>query len=98
MNGKVILVTVLPLKSGFEDLLLVELAPIVEVSRQISGCLAFDLYRLSEERSTLVLHEVWKTREGLQAYAISPLKAEMTTLVASFLTQPIRSWEVEEIS
>jgi quinol monooxygenase YgiN len=98
MNGKAILVTVLSLKPGFEELLIPELAPIVEASRQISGCLAFDLYRLSEERSTLVLHEIWRTHEALQAYALSPLKTEMTTLVAMFLIQPLRSWEVEEIS
>jgi quinol monooxygenase YgiN len=97
MDGKATQVTLLSLKPGFEDVLLPELAAIVEASRQISGCLAFDLYRLSEERSTLVLHEIWKTREALKAYAFSPLKTEMTTLVVRFLVRPLRSWDVEEI-
>jgi quinol monooxygenase YgiN len=97
MNGKAILVTVMSLKLGFEDLLIPELAPIVEASRQIDGCLAFDLYRLSENRSTLILHETWTTREALEAYALSPQKAEMTSLVTRSLAQPMRSWTVEEV-
>ena len=51
MNGKTMQVTVFSLKPGFEDVLIPELAPIVEASRQISGCVAFDLYRLSRARS-----------------------------------------------
>lgn len=97
MNGKAIHVTAFSLKPGFEDLLIPELAPIIDASRQITGCLVFDLYRLSDERSTLVLHEVWNTREALEAFTLSPLKTEMTTLVARFLAQPLRSWEVDEV-
>jgi quinol monooxygenase YgiN len=97
MNGKAIQVTVLSLKPGFEELLIPELAPLIDATRQLSGCLIFDLYRLSEDRSTLALHEVWTTRDALEAFAFSPLKTEMTTLVSRFLAQPPRSWPVEEI-
>jgi quinol monooxygenase YgiN len=97
MNEKTIVITVLLLKPGFEELIVPELAPIIEASRQIEGCLVFDLFRLSQERSTLVLHEVWDTREALEAYSRSPLKIEMTSLVMRFLAQPLRSWTVEEI-
>ena len=97
MTDKAIRVTVLSLKPGFERILIPELTPIIEASRQIAGCLAFDLYRLSEERSTLVLHEIWKTHEALKAYALSPLQTEMTTLVARFLVRPMRAWEIEEV-
>jgi quinol monooxygenase YgiN len=94
MNDKTIIVTVLLLKPGFEELIVPELTLIIEASRQIEGCLVFDLFRLSQERSTLVLHEVWDTRE---AYSRSPLKIEMTSLVMRFLAQPLRSWTVEEV-
>jgi quinol monooxygenase YgiN len=97
MNGKAILVTVLRLKPGFDELLVPELAPLIEAGRQITECLVFDLYRLSEERSTLVIHEVWNSRESLEAFALSPLRTEMTVLVARFLSQPPRTWKVEEI-
>jgi quinol monooxygenase YgiN len=97
MNGKAIQVTVLSLKPGFDELLIPELAPIIETTRQLNGCLIFDLYRLSEDRSTLVLHEVWNSRDALGAFALSPLKTEMTILVSRFLAQPLRSWCVEEI-
>jgi quinol monooxygenase YgiN len=97
MNDKTIIVTVLLLKPGFEELIVPELTLIIEASRQIEGCLVFDLFRLSQERSTLVLHEVWDTREALEAYSRSPLKIEMTSLVMRFLAQPLRSWTVEEV-
>jgi quinol monooxygenase YgiN len=97
MNGKAIQVMVLSLKPGFDELLIPELAPIIEATRQLNGCLIFDLYRLSEDRSTLVLHEVWNSRDALEAFALSPLKTEMTTLASRFLALPLRSWSVEEI-
>jgi quinol monooxygenase YgiN len=97
MNEKTIVVTVLLLKPGFEELIVPELAPIIEAIRQIEGWLVFDLFRLSQERSTLVLHEVWETRAALEAYSRSPLKIEMTSLVMRFLAQPLRSWTVEEV-
>jgi quinol monooxygenase YgiN len=97
MNRKVIQVTVLSLKTGFDELLIPELAPLMEAGRQISECLVFDLYRLSEEQSTLLLHEVWNSRESLEAFALSPLRMEMTILMTRFLSQPPRTWKVEEI-
>jgi quinol monooxygenase YgiN len=97
MTHKPVVVTVLVLKPGFGELLLPELAPIIEASRLVTGCLVFDLYRLSEDRSTLVLHEIWETRDALDAYALNPLRSEMTSLVSRFLAQPLRSWSVEEV-
>jgi len=97
MTNKPILVTVLALKPSFEDLLVPELAPLIEASRQIKGCLIFDLYRLSKDQSTLILHEVWNTREALEAFTLSPLKSEMTSVIARFLVQPLLAWEVEEV-
>lgn len=97
MNGKTIRVTVLSLKPGFEDLLIAELSPIIESTRQVGGCLVFDLYQLSDEPITLALHEVWKTRDALGVYDLSPLKIEMMSLVNRFLAQPLRSWEVKEV-
>jgi quinol monooxygenase YgiN len=97
MNGKVILVTALPLKPEFEELLLSELAPIIEASREFAGCLSFDLYRLSKNRNTLVLQETWKTQEACQAYALSPLRGELTGLFARALAVPIETWQVEEV-
>jgi quinol monooxygenase YgiN len=94
MNEKTIVITVLLLKPGFEELIVPELASIIEASRQIEGCLVFDLFRLSQERSTLILHEVWDTRE---AYSRSPLKIEMMNLMLKSQAQPLRSWTVEEV-
>ncbi len=97
MNKKVIKVNVIPLKPGFEDVLLPELTQVIEASRQIAGCLAFDLYRLSEDRSTLILHQAWETHEAQQTFRRSLLEVELTDLLTAYLAQPMRSWELEEI-
>jgi quinol monooxygenase YgiN len=97
MNERAIRVTILALKPGLEELLIPELVPLIQAGRSIDGCLSFDLYRLSEERSTLVLHEIWETHREMRAYTIGPLKAEITSLVTRFLIEPLRTWEVEEV-
>ncbi len=97
MNGKVISVTTYVLKAGTEDLLLPELESLIEVIRQIEGCLAFDLYRLSESRQTLVLHETWETEEAYRGYALSPLPRQLASLFVHYVAQPPQTWQVEEI-
>ena len=97
MNGKVISVTTYVLKAGTEDLLLPELESLIEVIRQIEGCLAFDLYRLSERRQTLVLHETWETEEAYRGYALSPLPRQLASLFVHYVAQPPQTWQVEEI-
>lgn len=97
MNGKAIQVTMLSLRPGSENVMIPELASIIESSRQITGCLIFDLYRLSDEHSTLILHEVWNTRDALEAFTLSPLRTELNAIASRFLAQPLRSWVVEEV-
>jgi quinol monooxygenase YgiN len=97
MKEKVILVTVLLLKPALEDVVLVELVPVIEATRQLSGCLSFDLYRLSGYRDRLALQETWETEDAHQAYALSPLKRELIRLLASSLAKPIQTWQVEEL-
>ena len=97
MKEKAIRVTLLKLKPGLEQLLVPELVPLIQAGRSIEGCLSFDLYQLSQDRSTLVLHEIWTTRQAMQAYTFGPLKAEMANLLTRFLVDPLREWEVEEV-
>ncbi len=97
MYRQIILVTLLPLKPGLDELLLEDLARIVDTSRQFSGCLSFELYRLHREPNFIVLHETWETQETYQAYSHSQIKAELTRIVASSLARPIETWQLDEI-
>lgn len=97
MYPEMILVTLLPLKPGLDELLLGDLERIVEASRQYSGCLSFDLYRLTKEPNTIVLHEIWETQETYQAYCHSLLKGELTSTVAASLARPVEIWQLDEI-
>ena len=97
MYRQIILVTLLPLKPGLDEFLLEELAQIVDASRQFSGCLSFELYRLHREPNFIVLHESWETQETYQAYFHSQIKAELTHIVAPSLARPIETWQLDEI-
>lgn len=97
MKERAIRITLLELKPGLEELLVPELIPLIQAGRSIEGCLSLDLYRLREDRSTLALHEVWTTPQAMRAYALGPLNAEIASLVARFLVEPLRTWDVEEV-
>ena len=88
MNCKVILVTILPVKPGLEDLLLDDLAPIIEATRLTQGCLAFDLYRVVKSPEALVLQETWETKEDQAAYSHSRLATELSAVWAKYLKRP----------
>ena len=97
MDGKVIQITLFHLRPGCEELLLPDLTPLIEASRQFSGCLAFDLYRLSKQPDMIVLQETWETHDAYQGYSLGPLKGEFTGLLARSLAQPMETWQVEEV-
>lgn len=97
MYQHVILVTVLPLKHGLEEIIFADLIASIEASRQFPGCLSFDLYRLTKEHNIIALQETWETQEAYESYCHSPLKSELSRLVAASLAGPIKTWQVEEI-
>lgn len=97
MNGKSISVTMLNLKPGLEELLLPDLTQIIDATRQIPGCICFDLYRLRQDQSVLILHETWETIEAQQGYAFGPLKAQLSRQLVEALAQTPQTWDVEEV-
>ena len=97
MDGKVIQVTIVHLKPGIEDLVLPDLASLVEATRQNSGCLSFDIYRLVKDPNLWVLQETWETEEAHKAYAFSPLKVELTNLLLQSTSKPMETLDVEEL-
>ncbi len=98
MDKKVISVTTYVLKPGVEDLLLPQIGSLVEVIRQVSGCLAFDLYRLIGSPETLALQETWESEEAYRGYSLSALQGQLASLFGHYVTRPAQAWQVEEIS
>jgi quinol monooxygenase YgiN len=86
------------LRAGFEDGILTELAPVIECTRQLPGCLSFDWYRMTKNRRTLFLLETWETCEIRQRYLESELKAELIKLLEKALSRPMETVDVEEVS
>lgn len=97
MYRHIILVTLIPIKTGLDEAVLRDLAPIVDASRRLSGCLSFDLYRLAKEPNTIFLHETWDTQEAHKRYLQGPWQIELTQRITISLASPIQTWQLEEI-
>src|SRR5882672_12401185 len=60
----VTLIVILRAREGQETLLEAELRALVSPTRKEDGCLRYDLYRSVDTPGSLLLHEVWATREA----------------------------------
>lgn len=84
-------------KPGLDKLLLDELRPLIQRSRKEAGCLLFDLYRLTSDRSRFFLHEVWKNHDALEVHSSNFHTTRLRAEVAHYLRRPVEIFEVEEI-
>lgn len=97
MDEKENSVTVMNLKAGFEEWILAELAPVIESTRQLPGCLSFDWYRVMRDRRTLLLVETWESGDLRRCYLESNLRAELNQLLARALSHPSETLDLEEV-
>jgi quinol monooxygenase YgiN len=84
-------------KEGFELILVEELAKLVRRSRQEAGCLLFDLYRVSGNRSAFALYEVWEFREAMEAHLGNLHTTRFKVAAEQYLARPIQIFELEEM-
>lgn len=94
---QVIVVLVLHIKSNHTDLVLNELRIIMDGSRKEAGCLLFDAYRLADNPAQLFLHEVWESRNAMEAHASNLHISRFRATVNSYLECPIERFEVIEV-
>ena len=83
----VTLMVILRAREGQETLLEAELRALVGPSRKEDGCHAYDLYRSIDTPGTLLLHEVWASREVHTEHTNTPhflrWNARKDSLIAS---------------
>ena len=60
----VTLIVILRAREGQETLLEAELRALVSPTRKEDGCLRYDLHRSVDTPGSLLLHEVWATRDA----------------------------------
>ncbi len=87
----------LHLKPGHEELVLEKLGSVLELSRKEAGCLLFDVYRLANNPARLFLHEVWESRNALEAHASNLHISRFRAAVNSYMERPIERFEVLEV-
>jgi len=63
---------ILRAKEGQETLVEAELRALVGPTRREEGCLQYELYRLSDQPSAFLLHEVWASREHHTKHTKTP--------------------------
>ena len=93
----VIVVFLLHLRAGHGEFVLEELRSVLELSRKEAGCLLFDVYRLAGDPAQLFLHEVWESRNALEAHASNLHISRFRAAVNSYLERPIERFEVLEV-
>jgi quinol monooxygenase YgiN len=93
----VIVVFLLQLKAGHEELVLEEFSSVLELSRKEAGCVLFDLYRLADDPARLFVHEVWESRDAFEAHASTLHTSRFRAAVNSYLERPIERFEVLDI-
>lgn len=68
----VTLTVILRAREGQESLLEAELRAMVAPTRREEGCINYELHRNADVPGTLLLHEVWASREHHQAHMQTP--------------------------
>lgn len=71
-KNAVTLTVILHAREGHEALLEAELRALIAPTRREEGCLTYDLHRAIEIPGTLLLHEVWASREHHTAHTKTP--------------------------
>jgi hypothetical protein len=93
---EVIVVVQLRLDANHREEFLRTLFDIVERSRIAPECLSYELFSRAEDDNTLVLFQMWGTREAFnQNWLYSDLPRINTN--SHLLSAPIESWELLEL-
>jgi len=93
---EVIVVVQLRIDANHREEFLHTLFDIVERSRIAPECLSYELFSRAEDDNTLVLFQMWSTREAFkQNWVYSDLPRINTN--SHLLSAPIESWELLEL-
>lgn len=93
---EVIVIVQLRLDANHREEFLRTLIDIVERSRIAPECLSYELFSRAEDDNTLVLFQMWSTREAFkQNWVYSDLPRINTN--SHLLSAPIESWELLEL-
>jgi heme-degrading monooxygenase HmoA len=93
---EVIVVVQLRLNANHREEFLRTLFDIVERSRITPECLSYELFSRAEDDNSLVLFQIWRTREAFkQNWVYSDLPRINTN--SQLLSAPIESWELLEL-
>ena len=97
MNTREIIVVVqLRLDANHRDEFLRTLYDIVERSRIAPGCLSYELFTRAEDENTLVLFQMWSTREAFeQNWLYTDLPRINTN--SHLLAAAMESWELLQL-
>jgi quinol monooxygenase YgiN len=71
-KSAVTLVAMLKPQEGKQSLLEAELRALLAHTRREEGCMTYDLHRSADGAASLLLHEVWASREHHRRHTLTP--------------------------
>jgi len=98
MNSTATFVSTFQAKEGSERLMQCELERLVSFTRRERTCLYCDLFRLSRDKSTFVVHSVWSSRENWMNRTGWEGHPAGMGLLDQCLEQPIEVVVMEEVA
>ena len=89
MKGKrITVIAKMKAKRGMEDKLKSELLNLVVPSRLDDGCINYDLYQATVDKSVFIFHENWNSKENLDKHLQTPHLKSFAAKADTMLAEP----------
>jgi quinol monooxygenase YgiN len=90
-------VSIFRVKPRDSDAVVERLTPLIWLARKESGCLFFDLYKVVEQEAMFAIHQIWGSQDARRHHLEGLLGAEIDRLIREFVSEPVQTFEIEEV-
>ena len=97
-NNRITVLALVKAKEGMEETVRQELLSVVSPTRSEPGCINYDLYQATGEKSQFMFFENWKSMEDLEKHRERPHMKAYRQRVGSLLAKPTEVTLFEMIS
>ena len=97
-NNRITVLALVKAKEGMEETVRQELLSVVSPTRSEPGCINYDLYQATGEKSQFMFFENWKSIKDLEKHRKAPLLKALRQKAVSLPARPIEVKLSEMIS
>jgi len=90
-DNKVTITAAIKAKAGMEEKAKQALMSIVGPTRAEKGCIEFDLFQVTDDKTCFMFYEKWTSKEALDAHMQAPHIKAFGGKAGEFLAEPIKA-------